>query len=506
MGVLGGLSLLLMERLPQGLVVQRLGDRTLHLGDAQLLWLLLGAGVLGIAAISIRSVRWLREYRYTWAALGIALLAAVFLLGDEVNGARLSVRLGPFSGQPSELLKVILVVFLAAYLADNRPILASTSTRLGPIALPPLPYLLPMLAMWGIAVAMVIVQRDLGAALLLFSVFLALLYIATRRGSYVVLGLLLFAAGAWLLYGQLAHVRTRVDIWLDPWTDPLGAGYQVIQALYAFGRGGILGTGLGAGLPSIGNVPAIPLVHTDFAFAALGEELGLMGALAIGACYLVLAERGLRIAARAPDEFQALLAAGLTLVVVLQAASHHGRQPAPRATHGRDPTVRQLWRVLAAHQRTGRRACSSPSATAGRSVGVPAPRVPHRPFGGRLMPAPGIGSGLLRVGMVICVAYALIAVGAGCPAGGPGRPADPRPAQSSPAGGRAVGTARTHPGRPRRGRCRQRATPGWRSPSPIPAPGDGAHHGLQESAVRDRRPGTDLRSTARWSRPADAGW
>ncbi len=318
-GMLGGLSLLLMERLPQGLVVQRLGDRTLHLGDAQLLWLLLGAGVLGIAAISIRSVRWLREYRYTWAALGIGLLAAVFLFGDQVNGARLSVRLGPLSGQPSELLKVILVVFLAAYLADNRPILTSTSTRLGPIALPPLPYLLPMLAMWGIAVAMVIVQRDLGAALLLFSVFLALLYIATRRGSYVVLGLLLFAAGAWLLYGQLAHVRTRVDIWLDPWTDPLGAGYQVIQALYAFGRGGILGTGLGAGLPSIGNVPAIPLVHTDFAFAALGEELGLLGALAIGACYLVLAERGLRIAARAPDEFQALLAAGLTLVVVLQA-------------------------------------------------------------------------------------------------------------------------------------------------------------------------------------------
>ncbi len=319
-GLLGGLSLLLMERLPQGLVVQHLGDRTLRLADLQLLWLLLGAGVLGVTAISVRSVRWLREYRYTWACLGIGLLAAVFLLGDEVNGARLSIRLGPLAGQPSELLKVILVVFLAAYLADNRPMLARTSTHLGPISLPPLPYLLPMLAMWGIALGLVIVQRDLGAALLLFSVFLALLYIATRRGSYVVLGVLLFLAGAAILYTQLGHVRTRVDIWLDPWADPLGAGYQVIRALYAFGRGGILGTGLGAGLPAIGSVPAIPLVHTDFAFAALGEELGLMGALAIGACYLVLAERGLRIAARAPDEFQALLAAGLTLVIVLQAA------------------------------------------------------------------------------------------------------------------------------------------------------------------------------------------
>ena len=319
-GLLGGISLLFMERLPQDLVVQQVGDRTLMLGDLQLLWLLLGAGVLGVTAISVRSVRWLREYRYTWAAFGICLLGAVFLLGDEVNGARLSIHLGPLSGQPSELLKVILVVFLAAYLADNRPILARTSLRVGPLRLPPLPYLLPMLAMWGIALSMVIVQKDLGAALLLFSVFLALLYIATQRVSYVVVGLVLFVVGAALLYSQLGHVRTRVDIWLDPWADPLGAGYQVIRSLYAFGRGGILGTGLDAGLPAVGGVPAIPLIHTDFAFAAVGEELGLLGALAVGTCYLVLAERGLRIAARAPDEFQALLAAGLTLVIVLQAA------------------------------------------------------------------------------------------------------------------------------------------------------------------------------------------
>ncbi len=319
-GLLGGISLLLMERLPQGLVNQQVGDRVLTLGDLQLLWLLLGAGILGITAISVRSVRWLREYRYTWAAFGICLLGAVFLLGDEVNGARLSIRVGPLSGQPSELLKVILVVFLAAYLADNRSILARTNMRLGPLRLPPLAYLLPMLAMWGIALSMVIVQKDLGAALLLFSVFLALLYIATQRVSYVVVGLILFVVGAALLYSQLGHVRARVDIWLDPWSDPLGAGYQIIRSLYAFGRGGILGTGLDAGLPTVAGVPAIPLIHTDFAFAAVGEELGLLGALAVGTCYLVLAERGLRIAARAPDEFQALLAAGLTLVVVLQAA------------------------------------------------------------------------------------------------------------------------------------------------------------------------------------------
>lgn len=318
-GLLGGLSLLLMERLPQDLVVQQLGDRTLHLGDLQLLWLLLGAVVLGVVAISVRSVRWLRDYRYTWAALGIVLLVGVFLLGREVRGARLDMRLGPITAQPSELLKVILVVFLAAYLADNRPVLARSSLRLGPVPLPPLPYLLPMLAMWGIALLLVIIQRDLGAALLLFSVFLALLYIATRRASYMVIGLSLFALGATLLYEVLPHVHQRVDIWIDPWADPLGAGYQVTRALFAFARGGVLGTGLGAGLPTVDGAPAIPLMHSDFAFAALGEELGLMGGLAIGACYLVIAERGLRIAARSPDEFRALLAAGLTLVIVIQA-------------------------------------------------------------------------------------------------------------------------------------------------------------------------------------------
>ncbi|MEZ4597504.1 MAG: FtsW/RodA/SpoVE family cell cycle protein [Chloroflexota bacterium] len=318
-GMLGGLSLLLMERMPQGLVQQRLGDRVLGLAESQLLWLLLGLGVLAVVAISVRGVRWLRDYRYTWALVGIGLLTAVFVLGDEVNGARLSIRLGPISGQPSELLKVILVVFLAAYLADNRPLLARASLRIGPIALPPLPYLLPMLAMWGIAVGLVIVQRDLGAAFLLFSVFLALLYIATRRASYVVLGIALALGAGVVLYQTVGHVHARIDVWLDPWADPSGAGYQVVRALYAFARGGVMGTGLGAGLPQVGSAPAIPLMHSDFVFAALGEELGLLGVVAIAGCYLVIAERGLRVAAGAPDDFQSLLAAGLTLVVVIQA-------------------------------------------------------------------------------------------------------------------------------------------------------------------------------------------
>jgi cell division protein FtsW (lipid II flippase) len=318
--LLGGLSLLMMTRLPQDLVTEQILGVRLGLGSLQLLWLGISLVVLGAVAVLVRQDGWLRHYRYTWAAAGIGLLLSVFVFGQEVNGARLSLSVGPFTGQPSELLKVILVVFAAAYLADNRPLLAGQSWRVGRLNLPPLPYLLPMLAMWGIAMAVVIVQSDLGAALLFFSVFLALLYVATRRFSYVVLGLLLFLVGSAVLYLIVAHVRTRVDIWLDPYADPLGSGYQVIRALYAFGRGGVLGTGLGAGLPQVGGVAAIPAIHTDFVFAALAEELGLIGGVAICGLFLLIAERGLQIAARTADDFQALLAAGLTLVIVLQAA------------------------------------------------------------------------------------------------------------------------------------------------------------------------------------------
>ncbi|HYM83270.1 MAG TPA: FtsW/RodA/SpoVE family cell cycle protein [Candidatus Dormibacteraeota bacterium] len=313
-GALGGVGLLLMERLPQDLAGGFGG-----LSQTQLVWWLVAFAVLGALAIVVRSDAWLRLYKYTWAAAGIALLLLTFVLGQEVNGARLSVTIGPITGQPSELLKVVLVVFLAGYLSENRPLLVEASTRLGPIRLPPLPYLVPMVAMWAIALGIVVVQRDLGTALLFFAVFLLLVYIATARWGYVLLGAVLFVLGAAAAYEVFGHVRERVDIWLDPWSDPLGTGYQVVQALIAFARGGLLGTGLGAGLPTVNGRMPIPAVHTDFPFAALGEELGLVGILAILGLYLVIVERGLRIAAAAADEFRSLLAAGLALVVGVQA-------------------------------------------------------------------------------------------------------------------------------------------------------------------------------------------
>ena len=191
-GLLGGISLLLMQRLPQDLQTLEVGDTTLGLGEVQLVWLVLAIAI----AIVVRSDSWLRRYKYTWAAAGIGLLLLTFVFGTDVAGQRLTLRIGPLSGQPSELLKVILVVFLAGYLSENRPLLIEQDTRIGPIRLPPLPYLAPMVAMWAIALGIVVVQRDLGAALLFFAVFLALVYAATGRLSLVVIGTILFFAGS----------------------------------------------------------------------------------------------------------------------------------------------------------------------------------------------------------------------------------------------------------------------------------------------------------------------
>ncbi|MBA2718904.1 MAG: FtsW/RodA/SpoVE family cell cycle protein [Chloroflexi bacterium] len=317
--MLGGVSLLLMERLPQTLVSQAVGPWKLGLGDVQLAWLILSFSLATALAVTVRSDRWLRLYKYTWAAAGVALLVATYFLGDEINGQRLSLSLGPISGQPAELLKVILVVFLAGYLSEYRPLLVEESTKVGPISLPPLPFLAPMAAMWAIALGLVIVQRDLGAALLFFTVFLFMLYAATGRPGYVIVGVILFLAGSFVMYRLVGTVQTRVDIWIDPFKSPTGDGYQIVQSLYAFARGGLIGTGLGAGLPTVGGNLPIPAVHTDFPLAALGEELGLVGVMAILGLFLVVVERGLRIAASAADDFRALLAAGLALVIGTQA-------------------------------------------------------------------------------------------------------------------------------------------------------------------------------------------
>ena len=317
--MLGGLSLLLMERLPQDLVRQTFFGTTLGLAQVQLVWLVIALTIATTLGIVVRSDSWLRRYKYTWAVAGVGLLLLTFAFGTDINGQRLTLQLGPIAGQPTELLKVILVVFLAGYLSENRALLVEQDTRVGPLRLPPLPYLAPMVVMWAIALGIVVVQRDLGAALLFFGVFLALLYVATGRISLAIIGLVLFLLGSALMAVLFAHIRTRIDIWLDPFADPLGSGYQIVQALHAFARGGLLGVGLGGGLPEIGGRLPIPEVHTDFPLAAFGEELGIVGVVAILGLFLVLVERGLRIGAAAADDFRSLLAIGLALVIGIQA-------------------------------------------------------------------------------------------------------------------------------------------------------------------------------------------
>lgn len=314
----GGIGLIMLNRLPQELAGTSALGFELGMAGTQLLWFGVGvAAMLGVA-LGLRDPSVLRHYKYTWAAAGVGLLVATFLFGYEVNGARLWISVGSLNVQPGEAIKIILVVFFAGYMAETRTLLSGAALRLGPVRFPPLPYLLPMLGLFAIVMLIVARLNDLGTALLFFGTFLTMLFVATGRRSYVLIGLLLFAAGSYVAYRLFAHVQVRFDTWIDPFADPSGAGYQTVQAIYAFARGGLFGEGLGQGLPLIGGNLPIPFVHTDFIFAAVAEEMGLLGAFAVLGLAAVIVFRGLRVAALARDDFSALLAAGLTASLGLQ--------------------------------------------------------------------------------------------------------------------------------------------------------------------------------------------
>jgi cell division protein FtsW len=317
-GAMGAVGIVMLNRLPQDLAGTSALGIELGMAATQLLWFAVGMIAMVAVAVGLRDDGILRHYKYSWAAIGILLLAATVVFGYEVNGARLWIDLGPVSVQPGEILKIVLVVFIAAYLAETRTLLTSARLRIGPISVPPLPYFLPMLALFGIVMLIVVRLNDLGTALLFFGTFLIMLFVATGRRSYVLIGLVLFAAGFYVAYQLFGHVQARVDVWLDPFADPLGAGFQPVRALYAFGRGGVFGEGLGQGLVTLGGSLTIPFVHTDFIFTAVAEELGLLGAFALLGFAAVLVFRGLRIAALARDDFSGLLAVGLTASLGLQ--------------------------------------------------------------------------------------------------------------------------------------------------------------------------------------------
>lgn len=281
----------------------------------QAIWVVVGSLALVVTAIGLPPIEWLGRYRYTWLTAGLAVLATTMVFGVDPNGSgsRLWLGAGGLYFQPSEILKVVAAVFFASYLAEKRALIAHSPLRIGALKLPPLAYLGPLAAMWGLSMVLLVWQRDLGAALLFYLVFLAVLYVATGRG-YLGVGIVLLSVGALVSYGLFDHVQLRTRIWLDPWPYAADEAYQIVQALNAYGAGGVIGVGLGSGYPEY-----IPAAHTDFVLAALGEELGLVGTLAIVGLYLVVVHRAFRIALRAPGDFEMLLASGLGATLGIQA-------------------------------------------------------------------------------------------------------------------------------------------------------------------------------------------
>jgi peptidoglycan glycosyltransferase len=248
--------------------------------------------------------------------IGVALLLLPLVpgVGQSIRGAKIWVSVGPVSFQPGEFAKIALAIFFASYLVEKRELLALPGRRLGPFAFPDLRTLGPVLLAWGTSLLVMGAERDLGSSLLFFALFVVLLWMASGRATYLGVGGLLFAIGSFFSWRAFDHVQVRVETWLDPWQYYDGRGYQIAQATFALAWGGVAGTGIGLGNPDI-----IPVVTTDFIFAAIGEELGLLGSAAVLVAFLLMVGCGLRIAARADAPFDKLLAAGLTTILGLQA-------------------------------------------------------------------------------------------------------------------------------------------------------------------------------------------
>ena len=293
--------------------IARLDERP---GGLQATWTLVGIGAYVATLFVVRRTRDLERYRYTFMLVGLGLLLMPLLpgIGRNINGARIWVSIGPLNFQPGEFAKIALAIFFASYLVEKRELLGVAARRIGPMSLPELRHFGPVLLAWGVSLVVMIAEKDLGSSLLFFALFMVLLWVATERASYLAVGGLLFAGGAVVAWRIFSHVQQRVDVWLDPWKDVGGDGFQIVQAIFALAWGGIAGTG-----PGLGNPDRIPAAETDFIFATIGEELGLLGAAAVVCAFLLIAGAGLRISLRADSPFETLLAVGLTTILAVQA-------------------------------------------------------------------------------------------------------------------------------------------------------------------------------------------
>ena len=306
--LLTGIGLLMIFRLTYNI------EGVENLATTQALWILIGSGGMFVMVLFFRNYHRLFDYKYLFAFAGVFLIASTFTpLGYEVNGARLWVDLGPVNFQPSEFARIALIVFFAGYLAEKRDLLAATSTTVLGIQIPAVKYFGPVALVWAASLGLLVFEKDLGSSLLFFAVPLLMLYAATGRIAYVILGTVLFSVGSFVTFLLFDHVQVRVQAWLDPWKHPDSTGFQILQSIFNIADGGLLGTRLGAGYAQ-----TIPEVETDFVFSAIASELGLLGATAVLLAFLIFVYRGTKIALLAEDDASKLLAFGLTAMFALQ--------------------------------------------------------------------------------------------------------------------------------------------------------------------------------------------
>jgi cell division protein FtsW (lipid II flippase) len=286
-------------------------------------WFVIGLVLFALTIQFLRDYDVLERYRYVIATVGLLLLLAPRLpgIGQQVNGAYLGVKIGPIAFQPAEFSKIAIVVFLASYLRENREVLIVGARRILGVTLPPLKHFGPMLVVWGASMFMLVFIKDLGSSLMFFAAFLALLYVATGRFSFVAIGMAMFVVGAWFFAATVPHVHDRVEIWLHPYRDPTENGYQILQSIFAQADGGLFGKGFGQGLITVPGThnALLPAAQTDTIYSLIVNELGLFGACGLILIYLLIAARGFKIALLARDGFSKLLATGLTAVFSIQA-------------------------------------------------------------------------------------------------------------------------------------------------------------------------------------------
>src|SRR6266581_4036834 len=296
------------------------------LGTRQLMWVIVGIAAFLITLFGLRRIEWLRNTYYLWAILGIVMVGITLgrsLRANLDSPTHDQLNIGPLNLQPSELLKIFLVIFFAAYLSENIDIVSGGNLRLGPLRLPPFRQLGPIALMLGLALLLFLGIRELGLALLIYGIFLVMIYLGSGKISYVIGSLLIFFVLGFIGYALFSYVRSRfavVGIDVTTWTaksedlyQKTGGGFQIVQGLIALANGGIIGTGIGLGHPTF-----VPVVQSDMIFTALGEELGLAGLFAIIGIYLLIIYRGYRIAIQARDSFNQLLASGLTSIFAIQ--------------------------------------------------------------------------------------------------------------------------------------------------------------------------------------------